>query len=124
MTIAAEMDWQQAERTAQSARRDADAKYIELWNARMAVEGISIQPSPTLGMAARAGYLYLRVNCKICRTSAFKELASIRRPPSTEIWKLEGSLFCEPCRDKGARSPRGTIERLCRKKTRGYDPED
>ena len=89
----------------------------------MAAENVSIQPSPTIGAAINAGYIYLRVKCKICRTSGFKELAGIRRPPGTEIWKLEASLFCEPCREQGARAPRGTIEQLTRRKTHGWAKE-
>jgi hypothetical protein len=120
MSFGIQMDWERAQEAANQAQREADAKYIELWNARMACEGVSIQPSPTIGMALNAGYRYLRVRCKICRTSAFKELGGIRRPRSTEIWKLEASLFCEPCRERGARSPRGIVEQLTREKTYGW----
>jgi hypothetical protein len=30
------------------------------------------------------------------------------------VWKLEGALACRPCRERGHRAPRGTIERLAR----------
>lgn len=97
---------------AERAQREADRLAIIAWNERMYVEGGPAQPSPTIGQALEHGYRYLRVRCSNCRQSAWLTLDQIRRSPSTPVWKLEGALACRPCRERGARAPRGVIERL------------
>lgn len=99
------------------AQHEADRLAIVAWNERMFVEGGPAQPSPTIGQALAQGYRYLRVRCSTCRQSAWVPLADIRRRPETPVWRLEGALACRPCRERGARAPRGTIERLTREKS-------
>jgi hypothetical protein len=49
-----------------------------------------------------------------CRQQRRLDLGEVRRPASTPVWKLDGALACRPCRERGHRAPRGTIERLKR----------
>jgi hypothetical protein len=110
----------QVRQTAEAARQaqhEADRLAIIAWNERMYVEGGPAQPSPTIGQALAHGYRYLRVRCSTCRQSAWLPLAEVRRPNNTPVWKLEGALACRPCRERGARAPRGVIERLTREKS-------
>jgi hypothetical protein len=53
---------------AAEACKEADKLACEAWNKRMlAFKGLA-QPSPTLGDAVNAGYLYLEVPCLGCDT--------------------------------------------------------
>jgi hypothetical protein len=55
------------------------------------------QPSPTLGDALNAGYLYLDVRCLGCDTHQTVALNIIRRPKPTPIHELERyCVFTEP----------------------------
>ena len=56
-----------AERGA-AARKEADRLACEAWNKRMLGYRGPAQPSPTLGDALNAGYLYLEVRCLGCDT--------------------------------------------------------
>ena len=47
------------------------------------------QPSPTLGDALNAGYLYLEVRCLGCDTHQSVALDIVRRPKTTPIHELE-----------------------------------
>jgi hypothetical protein len=47
------------------------------------------QPSPTMGDALNAGYLYLEVRCLGCDTHQTVALNIIRRPKTTPIHELE-----------------------------------
>jgi hypothetical protein len=49
------------------------------------------QPSPTLGDALNAGYLYLEVRCLGCDTHQTVALDIVRRPKSTPIHELNCS---------------------------------
>jgi len=106
-----------AAEAAERAQHEAHRLTIIAWNERMYVEGGPARPSPTIGQALAHGYRYLRVRCSHCRQCAWVALAEIRRRPETPVWQLEGALSCRPCRDRGARAPRGVIERLTREKS-------
>ena len=54
------------------------------------------QPSPTLGDALNAGYLYLEVKCLGCDTQTVA-LNVLRRPKSTPIHELERYMRCKDC---------------------------
>jgi hypothetical protein len=56
-----------AERAAE-ARKQADRLSCEAWNKRMLAFKGPAQPSPALGDALNAGYLYLEVKCFGCNT--------------------------------------------------------
>lgn len=71
-----------AERAAE-ARKKADQLACEAWNKRMLAFQGPAQPSPTLGDALNAGYLYLQVKCLGCDTHKTVALDVVRRP-STE----------------------------------------
>jgi len=53
---------------AKEARKEADRLACETWNKRMLGFRGPAQPSPTLGDALNAGYLYLEVRCLGCDT--------------------------------------------------------
>ena len=53
---------------AKEARKEADRLACEAWNKRMLGFSGPAQPSPTLGDALNAGYLYLEVRCLGCDT--------------------------------------------------------
>jgi hypothetical protein len=53
---------------AKEARKEADRLACEAWTKRMFGFRGPAQPSPTLGDALNAGYLYLEVRCVGCDT--------------------------------------------------------
>jgi hypothetical protein len=55
------------------------------------------QPSPTLGDALNAGYLYLEVKCLGCDTHQTVALEIVRRRKSTPIHELERYMRCRHC---------------------------
>jgi ribosomal protein S27E len=55
------------------------------------------QPSPTLGDAINAGYIYLEVRCLGCDTHQAVALDIVRRPKSTPVHELERYMRCKDC---------------------------
>jgi hypothetical protein len=55
------------------------------------------QPSPALGDALNAGYLYLEVPCLGCDTHQTVALDIVRRAKSTPIHELERYMRCKDC---------------------------
>ena len=76
-----------AERAAE-ARKQADRLAVEVWNKRMLGFQGPAQPSPALGDALNAGYLYLEVRCLGCNTHQTVALDIVRRPKATPIHEL------------------------------------
>jgi hypothetical protein len=74
---------------AKEARREADRLACEAWHYRMLGYRGPAQPSPTLGDAVNAGYLYLEVGCLGCDTHQTVALDVVRRPKTTPIHELE-----------------------------------
>ena len=85
-----------AERAAK-ARREADKLACEAWNARMLGFRGPAQPSPTLGDALNAGYVYLEVRCLGCDTHSTVALDVVRRAKSTQVHELERYMRCRDC---------------------------
>src|ERR1700743_2279417 len=82
---------------AKEARKEADRLACEAWNYRMLGYKGPAQPSPTLGDALNAGYLYLEVRCLGCDTHQSVALDVIRRPKITPIHELERYMRCKDC---------------------------
>jgi hypothetical protein len=78
-----------AAQKAAEARKTADALACDAWNKRMLGYRGPAQPSPTLGDALNAGYLYLEVRCLGCDTHQTVALNIVRRPKATPIHELE-----------------------------------
>jgi hypothetical protein len=55
------------------------------------------EPSPALGDALNAGYLYLEVRCLGCDTHQTVALNIVRRPKTTPIHELERYMRCKDC---------------------------
>jgi len=55
------------------------------------------QPSPALGDALNAGYLYLEVKCLGCETHQTVALDIVRRPKAMPIHELERYMRCKDC---------------------------
>jgi hypothetical protein len=72
-----------------AARRKADQLDCEAWNKRMTALQGPAQPSPTLGDALNAGYVYLEVKCLGCDTHQTVPLDVVRRRKTTPIHELE-----------------------------------
>jgi hypothetical protein len=85
-----------AERAAE-ARREADWLACVAWNQRMLGFQGPAQPSPALGDALNAGYLYLEVKCLGCNTHQTVALNVVRRPRTTSIHELERYMRCKDC---------------------------
>jgi hypothetical protein len=77
-----------AEERAAEARKAADRLAYEAWIKRMLGFQGPAQPSPTLGDALNAGYLYLEVKCLGCDTHQTVALDIVRRPKTTPIHEL------------------------------------
>lgn len=106
------------------AQREVDRYTVVEWNVRMSLLRGPAQPSPTIGAAINGGYPYLRVNCSGCHTDAWLDLRQVRRPPETQVWKLEGALACDRCRRGGQRAPRAVIQELTSAKGRIREPPE
>jgi hypothetical protein len=82
---------------AREARKEADRLACEAWNQRMLGYKGPAQPSPTLGDALNAGFIYLEVRCLGCDTHQTVALDIVRRPKSTPIHELERYMRCKDC---------------------------
>jgi hypothetical protein len=85
-----------AERAAE-ARKEADRLACVAWNQRMLGFKGPAQPSPSLGDALNARYLYLEVRCLGCDTHQTVALNIVRRPKATPIHELERYMRCKDC---------------------------
>jgi hypothetical protein len=90
-TIRAAAEW------AAEARKAADRLACEAWNKRMLGFQGPAQPSPALGDALNAGYVYLEVKCLGCSTHQTVALTIVRRPKATPIYELERYMRCKEC---------------------------
>src|SRR5258708_40341157 len=63
------------------------------------------QPSPALGDALNACYLYLEVKCLGCNTHQTIALDIVRRPKTTPIHELERYMRCKNCSEVRAAIP-------------------
>ncbi len=88
-----------ADERAAAARKQADRLACEAWNKRMLGLRGPAQPSPSIGDALNAGYLYLEVRCLGCDTHQTVALDIIRRPKSAPIHELERYMRCKNCSD-------------------------
>src|ERR1700746_1682236 len=77
---------------AKEARKEADRLACEAWNYRMLGYKGPAQPSPTLGDALNAGYLYLEVKCLGCDTHQTVALDVGRRRRSTSLSAICGAV--------------------------------
>ena len=111
-----------AERAAE-ARKEADRLACEAWNQRMLGYRGPAQPSPTLGDALNAGFLYLEVRCLGCDTHQTIALDIIRRPKTTPIHELERYMRCKDCsRVRGYPYKRSHLVALRTTKISASDP--
>jgi hypothetical protein len=108
---------------ATEAREQADRLACEAWNKRMLAFKGPAQPSPTLGDALNAGYIYLEVRCLGCDTNQTVALDIIRRPKTTPIHELERYMRCGDCsRVRGYAFKRSHLVALQRTKISANDP--
>ncbi|MBN8991642.1 MAG: hypothetical protein J0H42_25675 [Rhizobiales bacterium] len=78
-------------------RKVADETSCQAWNKRMLAFQGPAQPSPALGDALNAGYLYLEVKCLGCNTHQTVALNVVRRPKWTPVHELERYMRCRDC---------------------------
>jgi hypothetical protein len=108
---------------AREARKEADRLACDAWNARMLGYKGPAQPSPTLGDALNAGYLYLEVRCLGCDTHQTVALDIVRRPKSTPVHELERYMRCKDCsRVRGYPYKRSHLVALRATKISASDP--
>lgn len=111
-----------ADRAAE-ARKAADGLAVEAWNKRMLGFQGPAQPSPALGDALNAGYLYLEVKCLGCNTHQTVALNIVRRSKATPIHELERSMRCKDCsRLQGRPHKRSHLVALRKAKISADDP--
>ncbi|MBV8820790.1 MAG: hypothetical protein JO022_20685 [Acidobacteriaceae bacterium] len=112
-----------AEEQAKHARKEADALACDAWNKRMLGNRGPARPSPTLGDALNASYLYLEVRCLGCDTHQTVALNIIRRPKTTPIHELERYMRCKDCSQvRGYPYKRSHLVALRMKKISALDP--
>ena len=81
------------------------------------------QPSPTLGDALNAGYLYIEVKCLGCDTHQTVTLDVVRRPKTTPIHELERYMRCRDCSQvRGYAYKRSHLVALRQRKISASDP--
>jgi hypothetical protein len=108
---------------AKVARKEADRLACEAWNKRMLGFRGPAQPSPPLGDALNAGYLYLEVRCLGCDTHQTVALDVVRRPKATSIHELERYMRCKDCSQvRGYAFKRSHLVALRHRKISGRDP--
>jgi hypothetical protein len=118
-------DAAQKVREAEAIIRDADRMECEAWSALMWAGGPAMpspgerQAEPTIGMALNGSYDLLEVKCNACQRVSLIALRAVERPLDTPIWKLEPSLFCEPCSKPSRRQRAHILGLTCAKP----DPE-
>jgi hypothetical protein len=86
-----------SEQRAAAARKESDKLAFEAWTKRRLGLRGPVQPSPTLGDALNAGYLYLEVRCLGCDTHQAVPLDIVRRLKATPIYELERYMRCRDC---------------------------
>src|ERR1700761_5747171 len=79
------------------ARKHANRLAVKAWNDRMLGYQGPAQPSPALGDALNAGYLYLEVRCLGCDTHQTVALDIVRQPKATPVHELERYMRCKDC---------------------------
>ncbi|ETR75077.1 hypothetical protein X566_20260 [Afipia sp. P52-10] len=92
------MDAERKRAEAARAEKVADRLECEAWCGAL-LFGLDVVRSPTIAQALNAGFDAIEIQCQRCRRMSLVPLAKIKRPPDTELWKLEPSLICQPCRD-------------------------
>jgi hypothetical protein len=108
---------------AKEARKEADRLACEAWNKRMLAFKGPAQPSPALGDALNAGYLYLEVRCLGCDTHQTVALDVVRRPKMTPIHELERYMRCKDCSQvRGYAYKRSHLVALRQRKISVSDP--
>jgi hypothetical protein len=115
----ARADADRATVAAEDAALVADRLFCEAWHAAMFCGGPA-QPSPTIAMALNCGFGVLDVQCSRCGGNRDADLAKVRRPADTPLWKLEASLNCDRCRAETRRRTQAYIIGLKRSQP---DPE-
>jgi hypothetical protein len=80
------------------------------------------QPSPTLGDALNAGYLYLGVRCQGCDTHQTVALDIVRRQKTTPIHELERYMRCKDCSEVRGYAYKCHLVALQRAKISASDP--
>ncbi len=85
--------------------KEGDRLVCEAFNERLWSLGGPLQPSPTIGQAINCGWHWLEVRCTRCKSDNSIDMRRLRQPPTREIWQLEASLRCDPCREKNWRPP-------------------
>lgn len=82
---------------AKEARKVADRLACEAWNQQMLGFQGPAHPSPALGDAVNADYLYHEVKCLGCETHQTVALNIVRRPKAMPIHELERYMRCKDC---------------------------
>jgi hypothetical protein len=105
---------------AKEARKEADRLAYDAWNKRMLGYRGPAPPSPALGDALNAGYLYLEVRCDTHQTVA---LDVVRRAKATPIHELERYMRCKDCSQvRGYAFKRSHLVALRQRKISASDP--
>jgi hypothetical protein len=108
---------------AKEARKEADRLACEAWNYRMLGYKGPAQPSPALGDAVNAGYLYLEVRCLGRDTHQTVALDVVPRPKATPIHELERYMRCRDCSQvRGYVCKRSHLVALRQRKISASDP--
>ena len=108
---------------ATEARKEADRLACNAWNQRVPGFQGPAQPSPALGDALSAGYLYLEVKCLGCNTHQTVALNVVRRPKATPIHELERYIRCKDCSEvRGYPHKRSHLVALRPNKISASDP--
>ncbi len=111
-----------AERAAQ-ARREAAPLDCVAWNQLMLAFQGPAQPSPALGDALNARFLYLEVRCLGCDTHQTVALNIVRQPKTTPIHELERYMRCKDCsKVRGYPYKRSHVVALRATKISAFDP--
>ena len=108
---------------ARAARKEADRLACQAWNKRMLGLQGPAQPSPTIGDALNAGYVYLEVRCLGCNTHQTVALDIIWRSKTTPIRELGRYMRCKDCSEiRGYPYKRSHLVALRVKKISSSDP--
>ena len=108
---------------ATEARKAADKFACVAWNQRMLGFQGPAQPSPALGDAINAGYLYHEVKCLGCNTHQTVALDIVRRPKTTPVHELERYMRCQDCSQvRGYPYKRSHVVALRQTKISAADP--
>jgi hypothetical protein len=93
----------EAQLVADEYQRAADRLACEKWSARQFIGG-DAEPSPSIEVAVRCGYVLLEIHCSNCMHAATINLSEVVWPKRKGVHTMSYALACKRCSSHGRKS--------------------